>query len=116
MIENVVFSEAEQADIQSKLTQKLNEALNPNLDYQNEKRIALCAELFGLFLTREGKLYLRLSKPAMERLRRRILEKIAEFAPLNEARVNMDYMAAAEALKEVIEEIELQSSLYMEQC
>jgi hypothetical protein len=39
----------------------------------------------------------------MERLQLKILEKIEEFAPLNVARVNADYMEAAEALKVLLE-------------
>ena len=116
MIENVIFSEAERVDIQAKITQKLNEALNPNLDDQNERRIALCAELFGLFLTPEGKWFLSQEMAAIKRFRKAILAKIAEFAPLCVARVNEDYMAAADALKEFVEEMELQPSVYVEQC
>ena len=116
MIENVVFSEDDLLDIQARITQKLNEALNPNLNYQSERRIALCAELFGLFLTPEGKCFLSQEMAAMNRFRRGILVKIAEFAPLDVAHMNMDYMAAADALKALIEEIDLQPSVYIEQC
>ena len=92
-----------QAEIYEIIAQKLKEALNPNLDNQNAKRIALCAELFQLFLSEAGREYVRWPGPAMERLQLKILEKIEEFAPLNVARVNAEYMEAAEALKLMIE-------------
>jgi hypothetical protein len=92
-----------EAEIHGKIVQKLGEALNPNLDNQNAKRIALCAELYRLFLTQAGREYVRWPGPAMERLQLKILEKIEEFAPLNVARVNADYMEAAEALKVLLE-------------
>jgi hypothetical protein len=92
-----------EAEIHGKIVQKLGEALNPNLDNQQEKRIALCAELFQLFLSPAGQEYVRWPGPAMERLHLKILEKIEEFAPLNVARVNAEYMEAAEALKVMLE-------------
>lgn len=99
------MNDEERADIHEKLMQKLGEALNPNLDNKYEKRIALCAELYRLFLTRAGKEYIKWQVPAMERLRVKILAKIEEFAPLNVARVNADYMEAAEELKIIIENV-----------
>ena len=99
------MNDAERADIHKKLMQKLGEALNPNLDNQNAKRIALCAELYRLFLTRAGKEYIKWQVPAMERLRVKILAKIEEFAPLNVARVNAEYMEAAEEMKIIIENV-----------
>ena len=91
------------ANIQEKIAQKLGEALNPNLDNQNAKRIALCAELYRLFLTQAGQEFIRQPLPVMERFKLKILEKIEEFAPLNVARVNAEYMEASEALKLMIE-------------
>ena len=96
---------AEHEDILGKITQKLGEALNPNLDNQHERRIALCAELYRLFLTRAGKKFIVRPVPVLERMRVKILENIEEFAPLNVARVNKDYMEAAEALKVMLENI-----------
>jgi len=97
------MNDAERADIHEKLMQKLGEAVNPNLDNQHKKRIALCAELYRLFLTEAGQEYIKWQVPSMERLRVRILKKIEEFAQLNVARVNADYMEAAEELKIIIE-------------
>jgi hypothetical protein len=99
------FTEAERSAIQGRLTQKVNEALNPNLAHQNGRKIELCAELFELCLTREGKLWLLWQHPRVVRIREIILEKIADFAPLNVARTNEAYLAAADALKNLIEEI-----------
>ena len=100
-----VLTEAERSAIQGRLMQKVNEALNPNLADQNERKIALCAELFELCLTREVKLWLLWQHPKVARIREIILEKIADFAPLNDARTNEAYLAAADALKDLIEEI-----------
>ena len=99
------FTEAERSAIQGRLMQKVNEALNPNLADQNGRKIALCAKLFNLCLTREGKLWLLWPHPKVARIREIILEKIADFAPLNEARTNEAYLTAADALKDLIEEI-----------
>ena len=43
-------------------------------------------------------------------------ENGCKFAPLDVAHMNIDYMAAADALKALIEEIDLQPSVYIEQC
>jgi hypothetical protein len=101
----IELTEEERTEIQGKIVQKMNEALNPNLDDQNEKRIALCAEFYELLLTNHGRLFLRLHSPAMERLRSAILKKIVEFAPLPIVRVNAAYMAAADAVQYEVEEI-----------
>jgi hypothetical protein len=92
-----------QAEIYEIIAQKLKEALNPNLDNQNPKRIALCTELFQLFLSEAGRELMQWKSPGMERLQLKILEKIEEFAPFNVARVNAEYMEAAEALKVMLE-------------
>ena len=99
------FTEAERSAIQGRLMQKVHEALNPNLAHQNGRKIELCAELFNLCLTREGKLWLLWQHPRIVRIREIILEKIADFARLNVARTNEAYMRAAYALKDLIEEI-----------
>ena len=92
-----------QAEIYEIIAQKLKEPLNPNLDNQNPKRIVLCTELFQLFLSEAGRELMQWKSPGMERLQLKILEKIEEFAPLNVARVNAEYMEAAEALKVMLE-------------
>jgi hypothetical protein len=88
----------DEVDIPAKLRQKLGEIVNKNLDRKNEKRVALLAEFYELCVTQGGQVFLR------ERAdwRQRIWQKLVEFEPVQAARANAEYVAAAERLKNVI--------------
>ena len=101
-----MLSTEERNEIQSKITQKLNEALNVNLDERPDRRIEVCAELYSLYLTAAGRLFLQLPQPAIKRMRGKIIEKIIEFAPLSVARANAEYLAVTKELKELIERMD----------
>jgi hypothetical protein len=102
MIDNgIEFTAAERDAIHSKLQQKLREILNKNLEEKREQRIELLAELYRLCLTRDGKLFLL----SAENWRTRFLQKITEFEPLAISRANADYVAAADALRHLMIEI-----------
>jgi hypothetical protein len=108
MIENINengLTPNEENEIIAKLKQKIVEMHNPNLDENNEQKIVLFAELFRLCLTNEGERLLRWRIASIERLRNMILKRINEYAVLNVARVNEEYMAAATNLQDLLEEI-----------
>ncbi len=95
----------QQDEIFAKLKQKIDELHNPNLNHKNEQKIVLLAQLFRLCLTNEGELLLRWKNVAAERLRNMFLKRINEFAVINVARVNEEYIDASTKLQEFLEDI-----------
>ena len=95
----------EQDDILAKLKQKIDEMHNPNLNNANAEKIVLLADLFRLCLTREGELLLRWKNAAADRLRKMFLKRMHEFALLNVAQTNAEYMAAATQFEALLEDI-----------
>ena len=95
----------EQDDILAKLKQKIDEMHNPNLNNANARKIVLLTDLYRLCLTREGELLLRWKNAAADRLRKMFLKRMHEFALLNVAQTNEEYMAAATQLEALLEDI-----------
>lgn len=94
-----------QLEFIGRLNQKVQEIHNPNIAEQYERKIALCAEFFEMCLTPAGQELLWEASPAMERFQNKLLEKLSEFAELEVAQRNAQYMAAAETLKVLLTEI-----------
>jgi hypothetical protein len=95
----------EQLEFIGRLYQKVQEMHNPNIADNSERKIALCAEFFEMCLTPAGQELLWEASPAKERFQNKLLEKLSEFAELEVAQRNAQYMAAAETLKVLLTEI-----------
>lgn len=102
---DVGLSEAEHYEICEEINQKIKEFNNPNLAEKNAKKIEICEVIFGIYLTRNGRLFLQEPTGIMESHRKMLLEKIAEFEPTDAARENAEYMETGGVLKELLGEI-----------
>jgi len=102
----LTFNEDNRAELHKKIVQKMSEAVNPNLHNHVEQKLVLISELFRLWLTPAGRLFLQTPGVPMKNMRLTILKKIEEFALNPLAHVDAEYLMVAEELKTLVENIE----------